>query len=180
MLKKNVQDALNKQMNAEFYSEYLYLSMAAYFESKALHGSAHWMLCQTQEEHMHGMKFFNHISDRGGKALVSSMEGPPTDWDSPLAVFMHVYKHEKKVTGLIDDLVNLTIAEKDHATNNFLQWFVTEQVEEEASANVVLENIKLVEDSKGGLLMVDKELATRVPLYPISITDLSSKGQETG
>lgn len=76
---KNVQDALNKQMNAEFYSEYLYLSMAAYFESKALHGSAHWMLCQTQEEHMHGMKFFNHISDRGGKALVSSMEGPPTD-----------------------------------------------------------------------------------------------------
>lgn len=175
-----IQDALNKQMNAEFYSEYLYLSMAAYFESKALHGFAHWMLCQTQEEHMHGMKFFDYIHDRGGRASVSSMEGPPTDWVSPLAVLEHTYEHEKKVTGMINDLVDLSIAEKDHATNSFLHWFVTEQVEEEASASAIVENLRLVEGSKGGLLMIDKELATRVPLHPINIGGQSDNGSNTG
>jgi len=174
VLNKNIQDALNQQMNAEFYSEYLYLSMAAYFESKALKGFAHWMICQTQEEHMHGMKFFNFINDHGRRANVGSMESPPTDWESPLAAFEHALKHEKKVTGLINELVNLSVEEKNHAMNSFLQWFVTEQVEEEASTSAVVENLKLVEDSKGGLLMLDKELATRLPLYPLNI------GQQTG
>ncbi|HDP97267.1 MAG TPA: ferritin [Euryarchaeota archaeon] len=167
MLKKAVLNALNKQMNAEFYSEYLYLSMAAYFQSMSLTGFTHWMKCQAQEEHVHGMKFFNHIGERGGDALVGSMESPPTKWKSPMAAFEHVLKHEQKVTGMINDFVNLSIQEKDHATNQFLQWFVSEQVEEEASASEVLEKLRLVDKTEGGLLMIDTELSARIPVLPL-------------
>lgn len=162
MLKEKIQEALNKQLNAELFSSYLYLSMSAYFESINLKGFAHWMRVQTQEELVHVMKYFDFLIERGGKAILSSIESPPTEWASPLAVFEHAYQHEQKVTGLINDLVNLAISEKDHATNNFLQWFISEQIEEEASADEVVQKIKLMGDASAGLFMLDRELAQRI------------------
>ena len=162
MIKEKIREALNQQLNAELFSSYLYLSMAAYFESINLKGFANWMRVQTQEELVHAMKFYDFIIERGGKAILSPIEGPPTEWESPLAVFEHAYKHEQKVTGLINNLVDLSNAEQDHATNNFLQWFVAEQVEEEASADEVVQKIKLMGDASGGLFMIDQELAQRV------------------
>ena len=162
MLKEKIDKALTKHLNAEIYSSYLYLSMAAYFESINLKGFANWMRVQTQEELVHAMKFYDFIIERGGKVVLTSIEGPRTEWSSPLAVFEHAYEHEQKVTGLINTLVDLSIAEQDHATNNFLQWFVAEQVEEEASADEVVQKIKLMGDASGGLFMLDSELAHRV------------------
>jgi len=162
MIKEKMQEALNQQVNAELYSSYLYLSMAAYFESINLKGFASWMRVQTQEELVHAMKFYDFIIERGGKVLLSSIEGPPTEWVSPLAIFEHAYEHEQKVTGLINKLVDLSADEQDHATSNFLQWFVAEQVEEEASADEVVQKIKLMGDASGGLFMLDRELAQRV------------------
>ena len=162
MLKEKIREALNQQLNAELFSSYLYLSMASYFESINLKGFANWMRVQTQEELVHAMKFYDFIIERGGKAILAPIEGPPTKWESPLAVFEHAYQHEQKVTGLINNLVDLSIAEQDHATNNFLQWFVAEQVEEEASADEVVQKIKLMGDASGGLFMIDQELAQRV------------------
>jgi len=162
MLKENVLGALNSQLNAELYSSYLYLSMEAYFESIDLSGFANWMRAQAQEELMHSMKFYDYIVRRGERVTLSAIEGPQIDWDSPLEVFEHVYAHEQKVTGLINDLVDLSVSESDHATSNFLQWFVAEQVEEEESASGVLQRIKLAGDSKSGLFMLDSELSQRV------------------
>ena len=162
MIKEKIQDALNKQINAELYSSYLYLSMSAFFESINLKGCANWMRVQTQEELVHAMKFYDYLIERGGKVILSSIESPPTEWPSPLAIFEQAYQHEQKVTGLINGLVDLAIAEKDHATNNFLQWFVSEQVEEEASADEVVQKIKLMGDARGGIFMLDRELAQRV------------------
>ena len=136
--------------------------MSAYFESINLKGCANWMRVQTQEELVHTMKFYDYLIERGGKVLLSSIESPPTEWPSPLAIFENAYQHEQKVTGLINELVDLAIAEKDHATNNFLQWFVSEQVEEEASADEVVQKIKLMGDARGGIFMLDRELAQRV------------------
>ena len=162
MIKEKIQDALNKQINAELYSSYLYLSMSAYFESINLKGCANWMRVQTQEELVHAMKFYDYLIERGGKVVLSSIESPPTEWPSPLAIFEQAYQHEQKVTGLINELVDLAIAEKDHATNIILQWFVSEQVEEEASADEVVQKIKLMGDARGGIFMLDRELAQRV------------------
>lgn len=162
MIKEKIEEAINKQINAELYSSYLYLSMSAYFELINLKGCANWMRVQTQEELVHVMKFYDYLIERGGRVVLSSIESPPTEWASPLAVFEHAYQHEQKVTGLINNLVNLAIAEQDHATNNFLQWFVSEQVEEEASADEVVQKIKLMGDAHGGLFMLDRELAQRV------------------
>lgn len=162
MLKENMLKALNSQLNAELYSAYLYLSMEAYFESIDLGGCANWMRAQAQEELTHAMKFYGYIVQRGERVTLSTIEGPQIEWDSPVAVFEHVYEHEQKVTGLINDLVDLSVSESDHATNNVLQWFVAEQVEEEESASGVLQRIKLAGDSKSGLFMLDSELGQRV------------------
>ena len=162
MLSKKMNDALNEQINAEFYSAYLYLSMEAYFESVDLPGFANWMRAQIQEESMHAMKLYDFVNERGGRVLLKTIEGPATEWASPLAVFEATYAHEQKVTGLINGLVDLAVEEKDHATNNFLQWFVNEQVEEEASADAVLQQLKMVKDSAEGMFMLDKELGQRV------------------
>lgn len=162
MIKKKMQQALNKQLNAELYSSYLYLSMSAYFNSINLKGFANWMKVQAQEELSHAMKFYNFILERGGKVILSEIDPPQSEWNSPLAAFEHVYRHEQKVTSLINSLVDLSISEGDHATNNFLQWFVTEQVEEEASADEVVQKLKLAGKSAGGLFMIDRELAQRV------------------
>lgn len=170
MIDKKIQDAFNGQINAEIYSSYLYLSMEAYFGSINLPGFANWMRCQAQEELLHAMKFFDFINERGGDVNLTQIDGPPTKWNSPLHAFEEAYKHEQKVTGLINGLVDLAIAERDHASANFLQWFVTEQVEEEASAYDVVQRLKLAGDQGGGMFMIDRELATRTFVYPAAGT----------
>ena len=162
MLKPSVEKALNEQINAEIYSSYLYLSMSSYFETVNLAGAASWFRVQAQEELSHAMKFFDFVGERGGRVTLAAIEGPPTEWEAPLAVFENAYEHEQHVTALIDGLVELALKESDHATNNFLQWFVGEQVEEEASADAVVQQLKLVGGDGGGLFMVDRELGTRV------------------
>jgi len=162
-----MEEALNKQVNAEFYSAYLYLAMAAYFESIDLAGCAKWMYAQTQEEIVHGMKIYDFINERGGRVKLDKIEAPQVEWESPLAVFEHAYAHEQHVTSLINNLMNLAIEEKDHATQIFLQWFVTEQVEEEASANEVVQKLKLAGTSSGGLFMIDRELGQRQMPIPV-------------
>ena len=162
MINEKMTQALNNQINAELYSAYLYFSMAAYFESVNLPGFAHWMRIQTQEESMHAMKIYDFVNERAGRVILKGIEQPPVEWKTPLAVFEATFKHEQKVTGLINELVNIAIEEKDHATNTFLQWFVNEQVEEEASADQVVQQLKMMEKAPGGLFMLDRELGQRV------------------
>ena len=162
MIDKKMQDALNEQINAELYSAYLYLSMAAYFESTNLPGFATWMRVQTKEELLHGMKIYDYVNERGGRVTLKSIAEPPSEWESPLAAFEAAYKHEQKVTGLINGLVNLAVEEKDDAANTFLQWFVDEQVEEEESAETVVNKLKLVADASDGMNMLDNEMGQRV------------------
>ena len=162
MISKKMEDALNEQVNAELYSAYLYLSMESYFKAQNLNGFANWMRVQTQEEVTHAMKIYEFINERGGRVKLKAIEGPQTEWDSALAVFNAVYEHEQKVTSLINNLVDLAIKEKDHATNSFLQWFVNEQVEEEASADGIVQQLKMMENAPGGMFMLDRELGQRV------------------
>jgi ferritin len=161
-----MQDAINEQINAEMYSANLYYSMSAYFESLSLKGFAHWMRVQALEEQTHVQRFADYINERGGRMLMRGIEGPPTQWESPFNVFEEVYAHEVKVTGLINNLMDLALAEKDHASVNFLQWFVGEQVEEEASADEVLQKLKLVDKTEGGLFLLDQELDKRTFVLP--------------
>lgn len=170
MLSEKMGKALNGQLNAELYSSYLYLSMSAYFQSINLAGFANWMRVQAQEELVHSMKFYDYINERGGRVVLRPVEGPQSEWKSPLEAFEHVLKHEQKVTGLINDLVDLAVKERDHATNTFLQWFVTEQVEEESSANDVVQQLKLAGGDGGGLFMIDRELGQRVFTPPAEPT----------
>jgi len=167
MLDQEMINAINKQLNAELYSGYLYLSMAAYFESTDLGGFANWMRVQAQEELSHAMKFYNYLVQRGARVTLNENEAPPTEWDSTIAVFEQVYQHEQMVTGLINQLVDLAISLSDHATNNFLQWYVAEQVEEEESASGVLQKVKLAGDDSSGLLMLNQELGTRIFHPPV-------------
>ena len=158
---KKMEQALNGQLNAEYYSSYMYLSMAAYFSSIDLPGFANWMRIQVQEEEFHALKFYDYIIERCGRVILQTIEAPPSEWDSPLEAFKATLAHEQKVTGLINDLVYLAREEKDNATEIFLQWFVSEQVEEEDSVNTVLGQLKLIKDSPQALFMLDKELAQR-------------------
>jgi len=154
MISKKIQDALNKQLNEEFYSSYFYLSMSAYFESKDLQGFSQWFRVQA--------KIFDYIYQIGGEVKLMKIDGPKTDWDSFLEVFQDTFEHEQKVTKSINNLLDLSISEKDHATVNFLQWFVSEQVEEEATAQQNVKKMEMIGDSKAGLFMFDKELGSRV------------------
>ena len=161
MIGKKMEKALNEQINAEYYSAYLYLSMVAYFEDQNLAGFAKWMKSQVQEETMHAMKFFDYVCERGGRVTLKAVEQPPKTWKSPLAAFEAAYKHEQLVTNLINKLVDLAITEKDHATNAFLQWFVNEQVEEETTVDSIVQELKMVADAPGALFMIDRELGQR-------------------
>lgn len=161
MISKKMQDALNGQINAEMYSAYLYLAMNAYFQSINFNGFARWMIVQYQEEMIHAMKIYDYIAERGGRVELEAIDKPQGDWKSPLAVFEAVYKHEQKVTGLINNLVELAAKEKDHATDIFLQWFVTEQVEEEKNASEIVAKLEMLKDSAGSMFMLDKELGKR-------------------
>lgn len=166
MLSKKMEDAINKQINAELYSAYFYLSMAAYYESVSLPGFANWMKVQAQEEVSHAMLMFDYVNDRGGRAIMAPIDGPPTEWGSVLAPLEDTYKHEQKVTGLINGLVDIALSERDHATTAMLQWFVTEQVEEEKNASDLVEKIKRIGDSPNALFMLDRELTQRVFVPP--------------
>ena len=162
MMDQKIQDAFNGQLNAELYSSYLYLSMAAYFESQGLKGMANWMRIQAQEENLHAMKFFDFINERGSRVSLTQINAPKTEWSSPLDVFEDTCTHESKVTGMINELVDLALSDKDHAANAFLQWFVTEQVEEEATAQEIRDKLKLVSDNPVAVFMMDRELGQRV------------------
>ncbi|HEX9715325.1 MAG TPA: ferritin [Desulfurivibrionaceae bacterium] len=162
MLSKTMEKALNEQINAEFYSSYMYLAMSTYFDSVGLPGAAQWMQAQVQEEWFHGMKFFRYVNERGGRVALKAIKQPPVDWKSTLHVFQDVLGHEQKVTGLINNLVNLALAEKDHASNIFLQWFVSEQVEEEANVGAVLDKLKLIGKDTTALFTLDAALGQRV------------------
>jgi len=160
-IKSKMEQALNKQLNRELYSGYLYLSMSAYFESINLPGFAHWMKKQASEEEAHAMKLYKFIVDRGGRVKLSYIETPKLEWKSPLQAFEDAYKHELKVTDMIHSLVGLARSEKDYATETFLQWFVNEQVEEEESANDIVQKLKMIGDSKNTLFMLDSVLSKR-------------------
>ncbi|MFH1756034.1 MAG: ferritin [Candidatus Latescibacterota bacterium] len=162
MLKKTIETALNKQVNAELWSAYLYLAMEAHFISVNLNGFANWMRLQAQEELGHAMKMYDYIGERDGKVTLTAITAPKDTWKTPLAVFQDTLKHEIKVTELINNLTTLADKEKDHATRNFLQWFVDEQVEEESTASNIVEQIKLAGNSSGALFILDRELALRV------------------
>ncbi len=168
MLSEKMSKALNKQINAEMYSAYLYLSMAAYFESVSLSGFAKWMEMQTMEEMSHAKKMYDFVNERGGRVILETIEQPKTEWSSPLEAFEDAYKHEQYVTSLINSLVDLALEEKDHATNNFLQWFVAEQVEEEASADAIVQKLKLVGGKGNAIFMMDRELGQRTFTLPSS------------
>ncbi|MBE0512876.1 ferritin [Candidatus Bathyarchaeota archaeon] len=162
MLSERMTEALNKQINNEIYSAYLYLSMSAHSTFIGMKGFANWFMVQYQEEMVHAMKIYDYINDQGGQVKLMAVAQPPTEFGSPLEMFEKTLEHEKFVTKCINDLVDLAIEEKDHASNIFLQWFVTEQIEEEANDNEIISKLKLVGKGGNGLFMIDKELAARV------------------
>lgn len=162
MLSQKMQEALNAQINAEYYSSYLYLSMAAYCEHINFKGFAHWFNIQSQEEMIHVTKFFNYVNDRRGRVELRPIEGPPTDWESPLAAFEAAAKHEQHVTALINALSGLAITENDHASHALLEWFINEQVEEEATVDQIVAQLKLAAGAPAALFMLDRELGQRV------------------
>ena len=161
MIEKAMQDAMNEQINKELFSSYLYLSMAAYFEDKNLTGFGNWMRVQADEEREHAMKFYDFILDRGGRVYLKAIDAPKTDWNSNLEVAEEVAAHEAKVTASINDLYELALKEKDYPAQVMLQWFITEQVEEESNAAQVVADLKLIEERGTAVLMLDKQLGKR-------------------
>lgn len=166
MLNKKMEEALNKQINAETYSAYLYWSMSAALEKINLPGFANWMRIQAQEEMIHASMFYKHILDRDGTVALAAIDAPPQQWNSVQLVFEAALKHEQHVTGLINKLVDLALQEKDHAANLFLQWFVNEQIEEEKNVRDMLGRLEIAGSTAGGLYMLDKEMAARVFTAP--------------
>ncbi len=161
MLKPSLEKALNDQINAELYSAYMYLSMSAWCDDQGLSGMANWMKAQFQEEMFHADRFFHFVLERGGRITLRAIEAPPTEWASPLDIFEKTLAHERHVTSLVNDLASLALDERDHATHNFLQWFISEQVEEEATADNLVSQLRLIGASGHGLLMLDREMQTR-------------------
>ena len=168
MLKKSVEKALNEQINAEIHSAYLYLSMSAYFQAQGLSGYANWMRIQYQEELAHGTHIFDYVCDRGGRVVLTPIGEVDIDFNGTIDVFEKVLAHEQKVTGLINQLVDISQQERDHATRSFLQWYVDEQVEEESNAEKILDNLRLIKGEGQGLLMLDRELQARVFVDPFA------------
>ena len=161
MIGKPMQDALNEQINKELFSSYLYLSMAAYFEEKNLSGFGNWMRVQADEEREHAMKFYDFILETGGKVMLKAIEAPKTEWNSNLEVAEEVAAHEAKVTASIYALYELALKEKDYPAQVMLQWFISEQVEEEKNAAEIVANLKMIEERGTAVLMLDKQLGKR-------------------
>ncbi|MFC1626632.1 ferritin [Patescibacteria group bacterium] len=160
-LSKKMQQALNEQINAELYSAYIYLSMSAYFEKENLSGFAQWMRMQASEEQVHAMKIYDYINERGGEVMLTSIAQPKATWKSPLDVFQEAHKHEQHVTKLIYNLVNIAKSEDDKATDSFLEWFIDEQVEEEASAEEIVGKLQFINGDPSGLMFLDEKLGER-------------------
>ena len=156
-----MQAALNKQINAEMYSAYLYLAMSAYFEGQNLKGFAHWMKIQAKEEMEHAMKFYNYIHERRWKVKLTAIDTPKSSWASPLAAIENAFAHEKKITASIHSLMDLAVSSKDYASQSMLQWFIDEQVEEENNADEIVERLKIINKHQGMLMMLDAELGRR-------------------
>jgi ferritin len=166
MISKSLNKAINAQINKELFSEYLYLSMSAWFAKENLDGFANWMLVQAQEEHFHAMKFFNYVIERGGEVELLAIEKPAKEFKNPLAAFKAALEHEQFITKSINELMDLAIKEKDHAARSFLQWYVDEQVEEEANADRIVNQLKMVGDNIQVLFMLDRELGQRTYTEP--------------
>jgi ferritin len=162
VLSSTMADALGEHLNLELYSSYLYLSMASFFDHEELPGFAHWMKIQVREELDHVVRVYGYIHDRGARVHLLPIQGPPSEWKSPRAAFDEALVHEEGTSARVHRLVDQALRETDHATHGFLQWFVTEQVEEEALIKRAVQNLKLVEGAPGGLFMIDQNLATRV------------------
>ena len=161
MLNETLQTLINDQITHELFSSNLYLAMAAYFESKSLSGFAKWMRVQADEEREHALKFFEFIADRGGRAKISVISEPPFEWTSALDAFEHVLQHEQKVTSLINTLYETALKEKDYPAQIFLQWFITEQVEEEKNAQLIVDQLEMMEDRQGGMINYDHHIGKR-------------------
>lgn len=161
MLSPKVEEAMNTQLQVELQSAYVYLGMAAYCESANLEGFAKWLHKQTEEEYEHAMKFYDYVNDRQGRVVLQSLEAPQADYGSPLAVFEEALEHERSVTAKIDDLYELVNNERDFASQAWLDWFVTEQVEEEKTVGLIVDKLKLIGDRGDSLYILDKELAKR-------------------
>jgi ferritin len=166
MLSVKMQDALNAQINAEMWSAYLYLSMSMAAADKGLKGMANWFAVQFKEEQDHAQIIINYILSRGGRVLLAPIDAVDTEWEAPIDMFEQTLTHEQKVTSMINDLYNLAIEEKDHATRSMLTWFVDEQVEEEDSARDIIDQLRMIDCNKLGLYMIDKEMATRTYTAP--------------
>lgn len=169
MIDKKMEKAINEQITKETYSAYLYFAMSAYFEEQGLKGFASWMRVQAMEEMSHMKKFYDYLLERGGRVVFDAIDAPPVKWKNTLDVFKEVLAHEKLVTASINNLVDLAIKLSDHATNTQLQWFVTEQVEEESSAEEVISALKLIDGNPTALFMLDKEAAARVFNAPVGV-----------
>ncbi len=169
MMSKKMLVELNKQINAEFFAAYLYFSMSAWFSEKNLDGFANWMYMQTKEEMTHGMRIYLHVLERGEEIELHAIDKPKLDWESPVEIFNAAYEHEKKVTGMINDLTKLAIEDNDYASQGLLRWFVDEQVEEEEQTLKILEQLKMIGDSRNGLFMMDNALAQRAFNAPTDI-----------
>ena len=165
MISQKMQDAINDQITWEFYSGYIYLSMSAWFDSQGLPGFAKWMMAQYKEEIFHGMKMLDYVGEAGGTVELGAIDKPRKEWSSPLEAFEEALEHERGVTARINNLANIAMDERDHATGIFLQWFISEQVEEEASVGEIVDKLKLVGDG-GALFMLDRDMAARVFTEP--------------
>jgi ferritin len=161
MISNAMQNAINEQINKEMFSSFLYLSMASYFEHAGLPGAAKWMYVQASEEHEHGMKLFEHLVDRGGRAVLGAIAAPETEWASPMAAFKAVLAHEQLVTKSIHDLYEVALNEKDYAAQVLLQWFINEQVEEEKNATAVIDSMNRIEAHETAILQLDHQLGKR-------------------
>jgi ferritin len=166
MLTSRLSSAINQQIIGEFSSAYLYLAMAGHFENEDLQGFAKWMRVQAQEEASHALIFFNFLTDRGGRPALTQLDVPPAEFGTPLEVFKRVKDHERKVSEAIDEIADLAVTEKDHATRVLLDWFVTEQVEEQAVSGNIHARLRLIAGDPSGLLALDRELGTRVYVAP--------------
>jgi ferritin len=161
-----MEQSLNEQMNRELFSAYLYMSMSSYCSSKGLKGFANWFMVQYHEEMFHAMKFYEYINLQGGRAILKAMPQPPSAFESPLDLFNKTLDHEQFITKSINELMELAIAEKDHATQIILQWYVTEQVEEESNDNEIISQLKIIKDDPQGIILFDRELAGRITTVP--------------
>ncbi len=169
MISEKIQEALNEQVNKEFYSAYMYLAMSAYCDTIGLPGFSNWMRQQYEEESLHVTKMYDYILDQGGRVHLKTIEEPPKEYGTPLEVFEKTLEHEQYVTGLIHKLMDLAVEERDYASQTFLQWYVTEQVEEESNVNNVVAPLRMLDGDKGGLMMIDQKLAGRAtPAAPVA------------